>query len=198
MTGFNPLQVFYKRTIGGHTLTGYLGFNPLQVFYKLCPVLAAVTQTRSFQSLIGILQTYHRLLPLSSAYPVSIPYRYSTNTIKDNRRAATLPVSIPYRYSTNVLSSNSLSPVRPRFNPLQVFYKPFYYRPSKHFPGWFQSLIGILQTWLLIMSTIFASPVSIPYRYSTNNYYPRHSSESSMVSIPYRYSTNQPLQRIGN
>ena len=57
----------------------------------------------------------------------------------------------------------------------------------------FQSLIGILQTNFSLYFYLFIREVSIPHRYSTNSNARLESFTRRRVSIPHRYSTNMRM-----
>ena len=187
---FNPLQVFYKHAISRFKRSSMVCFNPLQVFYKRSPFGVDGYPKGKFQSLIGILQTNFSSPKVQTPKLVSIPYRYSTNSFRpcgNNRRCI---VSIPYRYSTNFLLIFVFCTIEYQFQSLIGILQTFLSSHSP-FPFYrFQSLIGILQTLYSPIPLYDYRIVSIPYRYSTNYSVFNGEETYSLVSIPYRYSTN--------
>ncbi len=166
---FNPLQVFYKRyyfylfyafqhvfqsLIGilqtccriWYCTHSYPGFNPLQVFYKLTSSKA----TQALFSCFNPLQVFYKQLTLRE-------YEFSI--------AGFNPLQVFYKRALATTSSMQLS----SFNPLQVFYKLKGGEFHTDYIFEFQSLIGILQTFLVVFQLRPIQVVSIPYRYSTNN-----------------------------
>ena len=61
-----------------------------------------------FQTLIGILQTLHRITEYLPSGIVSNPYRYSTNLSIFECERLWIIVSNPYRYSTNSIVFGSI------------------------------------------------------------------------------------------
>ena len=71
-----------------------------------------------FQSLIGWLQTHHRISTGAERTEVSIPYRLATNLLIFHPRCLLLEVSIPYRLATNHLVQEDNMAGGVGFNPL--------------------------------------------------------------------------------
>ena len=128
-----------------------------------------------FQFLIGTIQTfctqYLKVIPIAE---VSIPHRYDPNQARAPICRALSVVSIPHRYDPN-------------------HHHPRYREPGE---GWFQFLIGTIQTpeGLIGRDPLFV--VSIPHRYDPNQMGRRNRGTAGIVSIPHRYDPNEIKQSI--
>ena len=108
-------------------------FNPLQVGYKHAVLF------------------YQTLRSVS----VSIPYRLATNAMLIAAGLTVRRVSIPYRLATNSRVHFYVPNSKECFNPLQVGYKRYFWKYTVNHDIQFQSLIGWLQTFIVVFVHIF-------------------------------------------
>ena len=101
---------------------------------------------KTFQSLIGILQTHEVLLTNLAPDSFQSLIGILQTGLQEKLGKISKIVSIPHRYSTNMQEKEASHASNYCFNPSQVFYKlNFQFEKKFHFSK-FQSLIGILQT----------------------------------------------------
>ena len=170
--GFKSLQVFYKLFYEFEIRDEDACFKSLQVFYKPNSLRGGLDMGKAFQILIGILQTSNRMLQPMLLFPVSNPYRYSTNRIMCEICSEKCNVSNPYRYSTNTLPKISEKIIIICFKSLQVFYKrDNINKRLLYYLHCFKSLQVFYKHTIPSANISVFEVVSNPYRYSTNRIY---------------------------